>query len=108
MVSTEILSLLAVAYACNRFDSHKHMGIVFEQDFKPRIYFSDSDFATITLDGKLCNSDGKLGLEQFETVFRRMLKLYTQRQVIIIIIHGILMLYYTRLRAATDTLSAGR
>jgi hypothetical protein len=53
----------------------------FFQDFRPRIYVSASDFATITLEGKLCNSAGKLGTEQFETVFRRMLTLYTQRQV---------------------------
>ncbi len=53
------------------------------QDFKPRIHISESDFATITLDGKLCNSDGNLEAAQFETVFRRLLKLYTQRQVIL-------------------------
>ncbi len=52
-----------------------------DQDFKPQIHISESDFATITLDGTLCNSVGKLGAEQFETVFRRLLKLYTQRQV---------------------------
>jgi hypothetical protein len=58
------------------------MGGVFEQDFRPRIHVSESDFATITMDGKLCNSDGRLGKSQFEAVFRRMLKLYTQRQVL--------------------------
>ena len=51
------------------------------QDFRPRIHVSESDFATITLDGTYCNAAGKLGAEQFEAVFRRMLKLYTQRQV---------------------------
>ncbi len=51
------------------------------QDFKPRIHVSESDFATITLEGELCNSSGKLGRDHFEAVFRRMLKLYTQRQV---------------------------
>jgi hypothetical protein len=57
------------------------LGFVTEQDFSPRIHVSESDFATMTLDGKLCNSFGTLGAEQFEAVFRRMLKLYAQRQV---------------------------
>ncbi len=35
------------------------------QEFKPRIHVSESDFATITLNGQLCDADGCLGPRSF-------------------------------------------
>ena len=41
------------------------------QDFHPRIYLTDSDFASITHNGKLCDAKGQLGPSEFEDVMRR-------------------------------------
>lgn len=76
-----IINFAFFGYQCLAQNYAKLSAAKSQQDFKPRIHISESDFATITMDGKLCNSSGKLGAEQFETVFRRLLKLYTQRQV---------------------------
>ena len=41
------------------------------QDFHPCIHITDSDFASITHDGKLCDAEGHLGPREFEDVMRR-------------------------------------
>mmetsp|Transcript_39664 Transcript_39664/g.105647 ORF Transcript_39664/g.105647 Transcript_39664/m.105647 type:complete len:93 (+) Transcript_39664:1600-1878(+) len=47
-------------------------------DFTPRIFVSDSDFVAMTRDGALCNTNGRIGMEQFEKIMREQLRLYTQ------------------------------
>ena len=48
--------------------------IVPPQDFNPRIHITDSDFASITLDGSLCDSRGQLGPDGFAEVIRRQVR----------------------------------
>ena len=50
------------------------------QDFHPRIHMTDSDFASITLDGKLCDAKGQLGPREFEEVMRRQVPVIISRQ----------------------------
>ena len=44
---------------------------VTRQDFHPRIHITDSDFASITEDGALCDARGQLGPHEFADVIRR-------------------------------------
>ena len=53
------------------------------QDFHPRIYLTDSDFASITLDGKLCDAKGQLGLREFEDVMRRQMVEMIQEKLVL-------------------------
>ena len=41
------------------------------QDFNPRIHITESDFVSITDDGRLCDANGQLGPAEFEAVIRR-------------------------------------
>ena len=41
------------------------------QDFTPCIHITDSDFASITQDGALCDANGQLGPDEFADVIRR-------------------------------------
>ena len=41
------------------------------QDFYPRIHITDSDFASITENGALCDANGHLGQTEFANVIRR-------------------------------------
>ena len=41
------------------------------QDFTPCIHITDSDFASITKDGTLCDAKGQLGPDEFADVIRR-------------------------------------
>ena len=41
------------------------------QDFYPRIHITNSDFASITENGALCDADGHLGQTEFANVIRR-------------------------------------
>ena len=58
------------------------------QDFKPPIYCSASDFASISQNGALCDANGDLGPAEFETIMRQQVRLYTQRQVVETLMHG--------------------
>ena len=40
------------------------------QDFDPKIYLSESDFASITANGSLCNKYGRLGQTEFVQLMR--------------------------------------
>ncbi len=40
------------------------------QPFKPKLHMTDADFLSITLNGKLCDGEGGLGLQEFERVMR--------------------------------------
>ena len=41
------------------------------QDFRPRIHITNSDFASITQNGALCDVNGHLGPDEFADVIRR-------------------------------------
>ena len=41
------------------------------QDFTPCIHITDSDFASITQDGALCDANGQLGPDEFADAIRR-------------------------------------
>ena len=45
------------------------------QDFHPRIHITDSDFASITQDGALCDTKGQLGPDEFANVIRRQVRI---------------------------------
>ena len=45
------------------------------QDFHPRIHITDSDFVSITDDGRLCDENGQLGPAEFEAVIRRQVRI---------------------------------
>ncbi len=45
------------------------------QPFEPKLHMTDADFQTITLNGKLCDGEGGLGLEEFERVMREQVSL---------------------------------
>mmetsp|Transcript_67340 Transcript_67340/g.179747 ORF Transcript_67340/g.179747 Transcript_67340/m.179747 type:complete len:641 (-) Transcript_67340:424-2346(-) len=59
-------------------DSLEFCAAVKKLDFTPRIHMSDSDFASITNDGALCDSRGQLGPAEFETVMRLQIRHLTQ------------------------------
>ena len=46
-------------------------GVGATQDFHPRIHITDSDFASITDNGNLCDGKGQLGQAEFADVIRR-------------------------------------
>ena len=48
------------------------------QDLKPHIHLTDSDFASITNDGKLCDEGGSIRPAEFEAAIRQQLRLYAQ------------------------------
>lgn len=47
---------------------------VYTQAFHPRIHVTDSDFASMTNNGALCNAKGQLGPAEFERVIRRQVR----------------------------------
>ena len=50
-------------------------GPIRHQDFHPRIHITDSDFASITQDGALCDTKGQLGPDEFANVIRRQVRI---------------------------------
>ena len=49
-----------------------------EQDFKPPIHMSDSDFVSLTANTTRCDANGCIGLEAFDRIMRQQLTAYTQ------------------------------
>jgi hypothetical protein len=41
-----------------------------QQPFQPKLHMTDADFHSITLNGKLCDGEGGMGLREFEKVMR--------------------------------------
>ena len=56
-------------------------GVGATQDFHPRIHITDSDFASITHDGALCDATGQLGQAEFEEVIRRQARRITHTYI---------------------------
>ena len=48
------------------------------QDFRPRIHITNSDFASITQNGALCDVNGHLGPDEFADVIRRQVTTLTR------------------------------
>ncbi len=51
------------------------------QDFTPRIHLSEEDFAVMTRNGTLLDSEGQLQLETFDEIMRDQIKQYVRRQI---------------------------
>ena len=47
----------------------------------PRLHFSVADYQTLTRHGELCNANGCLGIDEFETVMREQVYGYIQRKL---------------------------
>uniref|UniRef100_A0A7S0MVB5 EF-hand domain-containing protein n=2 Tax=Cryptomonas curvata TaxID=233186 RepID=A0A7S0MVB5_9CRYP len=65
-------------------DSYEFCAAINKLDFTPRIHISDSDFASITQDGELCDARGQLGLDEFERVMRRQIRHLAQSKLSLI------------------------
>ncbi len=53
------------------------------QDFQPTIYMTDADFANITNNGALCDSNGELGPSEFEDMMRKQIAELIQGKLIL-------------------------
>ena len=51
------------------------------QEFTPRIYLSEEDFAVMTLGGTLLDPEGQLRLDKFEELMRDQMRQYVLRQL---------------------------
>ena len=51
------------------------------QNFQPRIHFTQSDYMILTQEGRVCDSDGKLGRAEFEACLREQINFYAQRKL---------------------------
>jgi hypothetical protein len=43
---------------------------LFDQPFRPKLHMTEADFHIITRNGSLCDSEGGLGVREFELVMR--------------------------------------
>ncbi len=54
----------------NHFYEVAQFNVPAPQPFEPKLHMTDADFHSITLNGKLCDGEGGLGLNEFERVMR--------------------------------------